>query len=85
MFVGPRVQVNTVKGDSLPPNSNHSDVRANLAIEAISVHAQVSWRITEANEPWDNYGRGLRISHVIPSCRQRADNTPSVHGFGGDG
>jgi hypothetical protein len=38
MFVGPGVQVNTVKGNTLLANSDHGDVRADLAIEAIFVH-----------------------------------------------
>ena len=45
MFIGPRVQVNTVKGDTLRANSNNGDVRPDFAIEAILVHAQVARRI----------------------------------------
>jgi hypothetical protein len=45
MFVGPRVQVNTVKGDALCANSNNRDVRPHFAIEAVLVHAQVARRI----------------------------------------
>jgi hypothetical protein len=38
MLVGPRVQVNPVKGDSLRANSDHGEEGAHFAIEAIFVH-----------------------------------------------
>ena len=45
MLVRPRVQVNTVKGNSLHANSNSEDVWSDFAIEAVLVHAQVTRRI----------------------------------------
>jgi hypothetical protein len=45
MLVRPRVQVNTVKGNSLLANSNSEDVRSDFAIETVLVHAQVARRI----------------------------------------
>jgi hypothetical protein len=74
MFVGPGVQVNTVKGDTLPSNANHRDVRADLAIEAIFVHAQVSRGISKADEPWGDHRRRCRVSHAFsPSVDARSD------------
>jgi hypothetical protein len=75
MFVGPGVQVNTVKGDSLPTNANHCDVRADLAVEAVLVHTQVARGIAEADEPWGDHGRyRLQLSHAFsPSADARSD------------
>jgi hypothetical protein len=73
MLVCPRVQVNTVKGDSFGTNANHSDERADLAVEAVFVHAQITWRIPEANEAWRNSRCRSRISHVIPPWGKRTD------------
>jgi len=41
-LVCPRVQVNTVKGNSLRANSNSRDVRPHFRIEAVFVHAQIA-------------------------------------------
>jgi hypothetical protein len=65
MFVGPGVQVNTVKGDSLPSYANHRDVRADLAIEAVFVHAQVSRGVAEPDEPSNDRRRRCRFSHAF--------------------
>ena len=72
-MVCPRVQVNTVKGDSFGTNANHSDERADLAVEAVFVHAQITWRIPEANEAWRNRRCRSGISHVIPPWGKRTD------------
>jgi hypothetical protein len=50
MLVCPRIEVNTVKRNPLRANTNLRDTGANVAIEAIFVHAQVAWRVTQPNE-----------------------------------
>jgi len=45
MLVCPGVQVNTVKRNPLRTNANRRDTRADIAIEAILIHAQLAWRI----------------------------------------
>jgi hypothetical protein len=73
MLVCPRVQVNTVEGDSFGTNANYHDEGADLAVEAVFVHAQITWRIPEANEPRRNSRCRSRISHVIPPWGKRTD------------
>jgi hypothetical protein len=46
MLVRPGVEVNTVKRDPLRTNANRRHSRADIAIEAILVHAQIAWRIS---------------------------------------
>jgi hypothetical protein len=55
MLVCPRVQVNTVKGNSLRANSNGGDLRSDLAIEAVLVHTEVARRIAWSNKAWDEH------------------------------
>jgi len=68
MFVGPGVQVNTVKGDALRPNANYRDVWADVAVEAIFVHAKVSRCIAKPDKPWCNRRRCCRTSHMASGC-----------------
>jgi hypothetical protein len=78
MFVGPGVEVKTVKGDSLLTNADGGDVRADLAIEAVFVYAEVAGRLTEPDES----GRDRRcgFSHAwSPSCRRAVKLTWSPY------
>jgi hypothetical protein len=71
MFVGPGVEVNTVKGNALRPNADHCDARADFAVEAVFVHAQVLRGVSEPYEPWNDGGYRCRFRHAFtPSPRR---------------
>jgi len=50
IVVGPGVEVKPVKGDALSANWNHDKQWANLAIEAIFVHAEIRWGVAQTDE-----------------------------------
>ena len=50
IVVGPGIEVKPVKGNALRTDWNHVEERANVAIEAIFVHAQVRWGVAQSNE-----------------------------------
>jgi hypothetical protein len=49
MLVGPSVQVKTVEGDAVRADWDDRYVRADLAVEAVLVHAEVGWGGAEAD------------------------------------
>ena len=46
----PSVQFKPVEGDSLATNADFADEGSNLRIEAISVHAEVEWGISQPED-----------------------------------
>jgi hypothetical protein len=50
IVVGPGIEVKPVKGDPLRADGNYGEVRTNVAIEAIFVHAEIRWSVAHANE-----------------------------------
>jgi hypothetical protein len=54
----------------LPTNANDRNVRADLAIEAVFVHAQVSRGISKADEPWGDCRSRRQRSHAISPSRR---------------
>ena len=46
----PGVQIKPVKGDALLTDRNFHDMRSNLLIEAVAVHAKIIGRIPESDE-----------------------------------
>jgi hypothetical protein len=72
MFVGPGVQVKTVKGNTLGPNADHCDARADFAVEAVFVHAQVLRGVSETYESRSDCRRRCRFSHAFMPSRRRS-------------
>lgn len=48
--IGPGVQFKTVKSDALLPHAPFVQLRADFAVEAVLVHAEVGGRIPQAND-----------------------------------
>ena len=48
----PGVQVKTVKGNPLAANGDFGQMRPNLSIEAVSVHAEIAGRIAQPDKTW---------------------------------
>jgi hypothetical protein len=41
IVISPGVQVKAIEGDSLPADWDHGDARADFAVEAVLVHAEI--------------------------------------------
>ena len=50
IVVRPRIEVKAIKGDSLDADWNGRKMRADVAIEAIFVHAEVGRAIAQSDE-----------------------------------
>jgi hypothetical protein len=50
-MINPRVQVNSVEGDSLLTNWNFSQIWSDLGIEPVGIHAQVMGGISQPDNP----------------------------------
>ena len=50
IVVGPGIEVKPVEGDALRPYRDRGEQRANVAIEAIFVHAKIRRSVAHANE-----------------------------------
>jgi hypothetical protein len=49
-LIHPGVEFKSVEGDALFSDADFNEIRANLGIEAVAVHAQVARRIPEADQ-----------------------------------
>ena len=65
-MIYPGVQFNTVEGNSLNSDWEFSQVGAYVAVEAVSVHAEVAWGIAQADDPWEEcwQGCGMALRHL---------------------
>jgi hypothetical protein len=50
IVVGPGIEVKPVEGDSLRTDRDRGEERANVAIKAILVHAEIGWCVAQADE-----------------------------------
>jgi hypothetical protein len=50
IVVGPRIEVKTVKRDPLRADGDYGEVRTNVAIKAIFVHAEVRRGVAQPDE-----------------------------------
>jgi hypothetical protein len=56
IFLPPQVQVKPVITDTLGPDWNGNEMRLHLAIEAISVHAQIGGCVLGPDDSWKETG-----------------------------
>jgi len=57
IVVGPGIEVKAVEGDPLRADRDHGEERANVAIEAILVHAEIRRRVAQPDEARQKRGR----------------------------
>jgi hypothetical protein len=57
IVVGPGIEVKPVEGDALRADWDRGEERANIAIEAIFVHAEIRWRVAQSDEARQERGR----------------------------
>ena len=57
IVVGPGIEVKAVKGDPLRADRDHGEDRANVAVEAIFVHAEIGRRVAQPDEARQERGR----------------------------
>ncbi len=62
IVVGPGIEVKPVKGDPLRADRDHVEERANVAIEAIFVHAEIRRRVAQPNKSRQKPGRFRRTA-----------------------
>jgi hypothetical protein len=60
--IRPLIKLKPIEGNALLTDWDFRDVRSDLRIEAISVHAKVIWRVPQSQKAWSNIGKGLRHS-----------------------
>jgi hypothetical protein len=56
--IRPFIKLKPIKGNALLTDWDFRDVRSDLRIEAISVHAKVIWRVPQSQKAWSNIGKG---------------------------
>ena len=69
IVVRPCIEVNAVEGDSLDADAESEDAGAHFAVEAVLVHAEVSRRITQSNEAWQELRLRILKRHRRPGKR----------------
>jgi len=52
ILVHPVVQIKPVKGDALLPDANFHQIRPDLGIEAVPVHAQIEGGVPQSDQSW---------------------------------
>jgi len=57
--IRPLIKLKPIKGNALLTDWDFRDVRSDLRIETISVHAKVIWRVPQSQKAWSNIGKGL--------------------------
>lgn len=82
IVVRPRVQIKTIKRDSLHANANDWHAGSHLAIEAVLVHSEIRGRIAESYESRCESESG-RMSHALSFCAQRREIRRLLQGAGG--
>jgi hypothetical protein len=81
IFIGPAVQVKTVKGNSFHTNSNDAEVWSDLAVEAVLVHAEVARCVPQSDEAWGDrlsYSSCHDIHFLVASLRPMTTTHVSV-------
>jgi hypothetical protein len=67
MVVCPVIKFKAVERHALVTNWDLSEVRPDLAVESVAIHAEVAGRITESDKPRWERERGLSLpAHVQP-------------------
>ena len=51
MVVCPVIQFKAIKGHALMTDRNLREIRSNLAVEAIAIHAEIAGRVTKSDQP----------------------------------
>jgi hypothetical protein len=69
IVIRPGVQINAIKRDTLRADRNRRDVRTHVVIEAVLVHAEVSRRITQADEARQELHLRILKRHRRPAKR----------------
>ena len=54
ILLHPGVQFKSVEGDALFADRDLCEVGPDFSIEAISVHAEIEWRISKPDQSWSN-------------------------------
>jgi hypothetical protein len=92
IVIRPGVQINAIEGDALRADGNRRDVRTHVVIEAVLVHAEVSRRVAQANEAWQElrlrilkrHRRPARVrgsdchGRIVTRCQSWAENPRNV-------
>lgn len=75
-MVDPPVDFKTIEGHTLAANADLGKVGPDLKIEAVAVHAEVPWRVTETEQARDDRvwfvhrGRPLQTTVSGPGIRR---------------
>ena len=76
-MVDPGVEFKTVERDPLSTNRDLSDVRPNLDVETVTVHAEVARCIAEAEEPRSDAVRFFWVTDHLEREFNVRDKLPS--------
>ena len=69
IVVRPCIEVNAVEGDSLDANAQSEDARADFAVEAVLVHAEIGGGVAQSDEAWLRCG--MRVRCVVLRAQGR--------------
>ena len=58
-MIHPSVQFKAVERNALSTNRDFSEKRPDFGVEAVTIHAEVPWRIAETEESWGDAGLSL--------------------------
>ena len=50
----PVIEFKPIEGDTLFADVDFDEIRAYLGVESVAVHAEVTWRIAETNQSWND-------------------------------
>jgi hypothetical protein len=64
-LVHPAVQIKAIKGNTLSTDRNFNEIRTDLRVESIPVHAQIERRIPQPDKPWGNKVRCAGLLHEL--------------------
>jgi hypothetical protein len=51
VVVDPEIEIKAIEGDALRSDWDHRQPWAHFSVEAVLIHSQISWRITESKQP----------------------------------
>lgn len=89
IVVGPGIEVKTIEGDALHANSYGWNLGADIAVEAVLVHPEISGGIAEPYKSWRQVHRtGIHLRRLEKRTSRFAHDRPrgrGEHGRGGLG
>jgi len=51
-LVYPGIKIKAIKGNTLLTDANFNDIRSDLGVKTVPVHAQIGWCVPEAEQSW---------------------------------